>query len=238
MIEHAADHGRVAVHRDALVPVPEVAVVTRDDHRDPSGDGPVDVLGPVPPLLHRVVQEDLLVDELAEGAQIRAPVLQQGQDGDPAVAADLLHQPSLESHGVGRREQGVQRRQVERQRHRGPLDATHDPVGVGPPVRELRQVRPDPGRDGVEDVRPVPVDPHPRLVHGVVGVPGDVRASVHHQDPLTHLAGDPLGQSGPAQARSDHHPVESHRLMSASGHGGLRWTVGHPPQSDGGGSGE
>lgn len=52
----------------------------------------------------------------------------------------------------------------------------------------------DLARIGAEDVRPILVNQHPRVVVVIVGVPADVWASIEQQDPLVRLSCQAFGQ--------------------------------------------
>ena len=81
MCEHPLEHRRVTLARKGLMGFLEIAVVVGDVDGHAGGDRfKIQVLGPVAPLLHGVVEVDVVEDELAQLAQ--PFVLMPAQDGD------------------------------------------------------------------------------------------------------------------------------------------------------------
>ena len=62
------------------------------------------------------------------------------------------------------------------------------------PLGELGEIVDDLVRIGVEDVRPILVDQHPRLVEMVIGVAGDMGALVDDEHVRAMLARQPLSE--------------------------------------------
>ncbi len=89
--------GGVALQGHALIGVLEIAVVPGQEDRHPGGGVGVDLLRGLAPLLHGVVDKDVLIDVVGQGGDLRVRILPQLQNGDlllRAVGGDqLLPQP-------------------------------------------------------------------------------------------------------------------------------------------------
>src|SRR5215217_1229239 len=188
--EDALKHARVAVARHRLVDVAEVAVVAVRACRDARGDGRVQLGGVEPPLLTRVVAEELEVelaanrgdDDVLGRPHLLDRLRDRGEEG--------LYFPRVEAEAV----ELVDGVEVDRNRHEPAVDARPYPVLVRPPLRELGEVVEDLLRVRVEDVRPVAVHEDARVVVVVVRVAPDVRAAVDNEDTLVRLGREALGE--------------------------------------------
>ena len=221
--EDPLEHRGVALGGHLLEPVGEVAVVVVGSRRHPRRDRRVQLRRVALPVLPRVAAEELLVQlapDLRDDDILARPHLLDRLGAIVVERRDLL--VGLEREVV----ELVDRRAVDRDRQELAVHARHDPVLVGPPVRELRQVFDGLGVLRVEDVRAVAMDEHAVLVVVVVGVAGNVVAPVDHQHPLVALRGEPLGDHRPGVAGADDEHVEGLSVgrphVSGQASGGLR----------------
>ena len=77
VVQHPLKHFGVALQRHTLIGVLKVAVVPGQAHRHPGGGAGVDLLRLLAPLLHGVVDKDVLVDIVRNGGHLRVRVLPQ-----------------------------------------------------------------------------------------------------------------------------------------------------------------
>jgi hypothetical protein len=154
-------------------------------------------------LLARIAAEELLVELAADLG-----------DDDVLGGADLvnllgpLRQPGRQLRlGEAQPVKGVDRVEVDRNRHLLAIDHTQHLVLVGPPRREPRQIVEDAARVGVEDMRPVLMDQHAGRIGLVISVAGDVVAPVDHHDALAPLVGETLREHAPGKPRPDDQPI-------------------------------
>ncbi len=195
VVEHALEHGGVAVGGHALVGRQgEVAVVVAHEDGNAAHDGGVDLVGRLAPLLHRVVQEDVLVDVVRHLGEVGVVLLAQLHDGDLLVHAEgrdeLLEEPLSPLLAEGELEGRV----VEGDGHEGAMHVGEDLVLVLRPVGEAREELERALVGGVEDVRAVLVHEDARLVPVVVGVARHMAAALEDAD----LEAAGLGQTARA----------------------------------------
>ncbi len=120
------------------------------------------------------------------------------------------------------------------------LERDQDPVLVGPPLGESREVLEDRVGIGVKQVRPESVHQNAVAVGMVVGIAGDMIAPVDDQD-IAPCAGQPLGDHRSRKARSDnqHVLIRGHRAHgcapsashAANGRVDVFWGSGRSVQS-------
>ena len=67
MVQHPFKHGGIALQRHPLVCILKIAVVPGQEHGHPGGGIWVNVLRPLAPLLHGVVDKDVLVHIIRQG---------------------------------------------------------------------------------------------------------------------------------------------------------------------------
>ena len=217
---HVLQPGRVAVDRQTLVGVVEVAIVEGIAHRQPGDVGRRQLLGIGLPLLSGVVLHERLVERSADqrdrllfevlrilGVDLGGLLGDQrpGFVGGEVPAEELGHQAQPHRELVG-------------------LAVVHgeDAVLVTGEFGELPHVVPYPLVRGVEEVGTVLVhlDAGLRLSLGV-SVPADMRAPVDDEHPLAELRSHALGDRQTEESGADDIEVKatgrrSHRLPRVS----------------------
>ena len=185
----------VALGRHALVRgAREVAVVVSHEDGHAAGDGRVDLVGRLAPLLHRVVEEDVLEDVVGDLDELRVVLLAELHDRHLLVLAEGGHELLVELLALLLAKGELEGAVVEGHRHERAVDVGQDLVLVVGPLGEAGEELVHAVVDGVVDVRSVLVHEDARLVGVVVGVAGDVVAALEHAD----LEAARLGQAARA----------------------------------------
>ena len=78
---------------------------------------------------------------------------------------------------------------------------------IRPPLREPRQVLVDLARIGMEDVRPVLVHEHARLIGMIVGIARDMRPAIADQHLLARIAREAFSEHTSGVARANNQVV-------------------------------
>ena len=204
MVEHALEQRGVAVQRHALEGVLEVAVVARHEHGHARRDGGVNLLGREAPLLLRVVEEHVLVDEVGDLGELRVVLGAQLGDGHLALVAERVHELLREARGLLLAEGDLHGVLVERHGQVGAVPVGQHLVLVVAPFGEAAHVVEGALVVGVEDVRPVAVHEDAGLVGLVVHVAADVRALLHHEHALAAALGQ-LARHDAAREPASHY---------------------------------
>jgi len=160
----------------------EVAVVIAHEDRHTTHDGGIDVIRGLAPLLHRIVQKDVLIHVVGDFGELGIVLLAQLHDGDLLVLPKGRDELLVESLALllakGKFERGV----VEGHRHKRAMDVGEHLVLVVRPVGEAREVLVHAVVEGVVDVRTVLVDEYARVIDVIVGVAPDVVAPFEDGD--------------------------------------------------------
>ena len=178
VVEHAFEHGGVAILRDALPAVLEVAVVAAHIDGHTAGHSGVEVFGLHAPLLHRVDEEDFLIDVLREEVEVGVVGLAQFEDGNFFVEAEAFHQFFFETGGKSLGEDLADGVQVEGDGHELAVDEAHHLVHIRIPVGEARSEVPRGLDVRVEDVRAVLMYADAVGIPVIVAVAADMRLAV------------------------------------------------------------
>ena len=190
----------------------EVAAVLGQEHRHPGGGVGVDVLRALSPLLHGVVDKDVLVHIIGQSGNLGIGILPQLQNGDLLLRAVGSDEPLGQAVGLLRSEGRPHGHQIEWHRHFHPAlfrrNVGHHLMLIVQPGGEAGQIVKDPLIVGVKDMGTVPVDEHTGLVKAVVGVAAHMVPALQHQ----HLFPAPLGQlpgaDGPRHTGADDQAVK------------------------------
>ena len=195
MVEQALEETRVALRRHALMRCGrEVAVIVAHEHGDAPGDGRVNLVGRLAPLLHGVVEEDVLVDVVCHLGELGIVLLTQLHDGHLLVLAEGGHELLIETLALLVAKRELERGVVERNRHELALDVGKHLVLIVGPLGEAGQELVHAVIGGVVDVRAVLVNEDASVIEAVVSVSRDVRTTL--QD--GHLIATRLGQTAGA----------------------------------------
>ena len=183
MVEQALEELGVALGRHALVgDAREVALVIAHEDRHAAGDGGVDLVGRGAPLLHRVVEEHVLVDVVGDLLQVGVVLLAQLENGNLLVLTKGLDELAVEGLAALLAKGELEALVVERDRHESAVDVGEHLVLVVGPLGEAGEELVDAVALGVVDVRTVLVDQDARVVDVVIGVARDVVATLDDGD--------------------------------------------------------
>ena len=183
MLEHVLEERGVALGRHALEGrAREVAVVVAHEDGHAAGDRRVDLVGRLAPLLHRVVEEDVLKDVVGDLDELGVVLLAKLHDGDLLVLAEGGHKLLVEALALLLAEGELEGAVVEGHRHERAVDVGEHLVLVVGPLGEAREELVHALAHGVVDVRAVLVHEDARLVVVVVRVARDVVAPLEDGD--------------------------------------------------------
>ena len=160
----------------------EVAVVIADEHGHAAGHRRIYLVGRLAPLLHRVIEEDVLVDIIRDLLKVRIVLLTELHDGDLLVLTEGINELTIQLFATIFAERELEARVVERNGHKGTVDVGEHLVLVIRPLGKAREELVHALAVGVVDVRTVLVDEDALVVHVVVGVARDVLAALEHRD--------------------------------------------------------
>ena len=208
----------VAVDRQPLEGVGEIAIVERVAHRQARDDALGQFARVGRPLLGGIAADERLVErpadqrdrlllEIARGPAAEFRRLRGDQRarfvGREATAEELADRAEVDRHGVDLIAPGGE-----------------DPVAIVGESREALHVIPHRFVRRVEQVRAVFVDFDARLgVVLAVGVAADMAAPIDHQDPFAEALGEPLGQRRAVEPGADDQNFR--RRSNRSSHGGV-----------------
>ena len=158
------------------------------------------------------MDEDVLIDIVGQGGDLRVWVLPQLQNGHlflRAIGGDELVPQAL---ALFKAEGRLQRGEVKGHGIGHPpalvvWDVGDDPVAIVPPLGEAGQPVEHPLVVGVEDVGAILVDQDARLVGPVIGVARHVVPALQHQHPAALLRQGP-GRDRSGIARAHHQRVK------------------------------
>ena len=208
VVEHALEQRGVALERHALVGVLEVAVVARQEHGHARRHRRIHLLRREPPLLLRVVEEHVLVDEVRHLGEIGVVDAPQLGDGHLALVAERGDELLDELRGALLAEGDLHRVLVERHRHVRAVPVGQHLVLVVVPLGEAADVVERALVVGVEDVRPIAVHEDARLVGLVVHVAGDMGLLLDHENTLAAALCQLARHDAAGEPAAHHHGVE------------------------------
>ena len=205
---HVLQPRGVAVDRQALVGVVEVAVVEGVAHRQPGDVGGGQFLRVGLPLLGGIALDERLVERAAD--QRDGLLLEVLRVGGFDLGGLLLDQLARRIGGEVLAEELRHQAQAHRELVGLPVVHREHPVLVAGEVGELPHVVPHPLVGGVEQVGAVLVhlDAGLRLRLGV-GVAADVRAPLEHEDALVELRRHALGNRQTEESGTDDEEVKT-----------------------------
>ena len=181
MIQHALEHGGIALLRHLLILIAEIPVIIRDEHRHSAGNGRIDFFCRISPLLHRIVLEDMLEDIICQFLDLRILVLSQLQDRHFMIHAIGIDEHLLQMVCLLLRKQHLDGSQIEWNRNELSFDIAEHPVLIRKPVREPGQeVNCLPGI-GMEDMRSVLMAQNLVLIQIVIRISADMVPLLENQ---------------------------------------------------------
>ena len=179
MVEHVLEELGVTLGGHALVLCRgEVAIVVANKDGHASGNRRVNLVGGLAPLLHGVVEKDVLIDVVGDLGELGVVLLAQLHDGDLLVLTEGRHELLVERLSPLVAKGELERSVVEGDRHERAVDIGQNLVLVASPLSEAREVLVHAVVHGVVDVWTVLVHQDARIIHVVVGIAANVVASL------------------------------------------------------------
>lgn len=157
-VEHVPYHLGVSFGGDPLIGVLEIPAIPAEVDGDAGGDGAVYLGGVLPPLLLRVMHEDVVVDVLGEEAEVLVVLFHEVADGDLGAVFEPVEEFPLDPVGEVFGEAAADAVEVERDGYFVAFDDGVYAVHVGVEGGELREEVPYLFVRSVEDVGSVSVD--------------------------------------------------------------------------------
>ena len=200
VVQHIFEHRRITRERHTLMLVGEIAIIVVQARRDARGHRLVEFGRVETPLFARISLEEFFVeiashlgnDRVFGGADRSTGFRDTGEIGRRLRVGFELQAVKL-----------IERVAVDRHRDEPLTDVGQDPVLVGTPAGEARQVGQDIGGVRMENVRPVFMNEDARLVPMIVGVAADMWPLVDQQHTLAEPGREPLGENGAGEPRAD-----------------------------------
>ena len=208
MVEHVLKERRVALLRHALEgSLREVAVIIAHKDGNAAGNRGVDLIGRLAPLLHGVMQKDVLVDVIGDLGKIRVVLLAQLHDGHLDVLAKGLHELLIQLLAALIAKGELEARMVKGHGHKGAVDVGEHLVLVVRPLGKARQEIVDALVKGMVDVRTILVDQDPGLVSAVEGIAGNVATALQNGNTIADGFGKTAGTNGTGISGADNDHV-------------------------------
>ena len=187
----------IAVLRHALErSLREVAIVIAHKDGNAAGDRGIDLVGRLTPLLHGVMQKDVLVDVIGNLGKIRVVLLAQLHNGHLDVLAKGLHELLIQFLAALIAKGKLKARMVKGHGHKGAVDVGKHLVLVVRPLGKARQEIVDALIKGMVDVRTVLVDQDSRLVSAVEGIARNVATALQNGNTIADGFGKTAGANG------------------------------------------
>ena len=208
MVEHVLEQRGIAVLRHALEgSLREVAVIVAHKDGNAAGDRGIDLVGRLAPLLHGVMQKDVLVDVIGDLGKIRVVLLAQLHDGHLDVLAKGLHELLIQLLAALIAKGELEARVVKRHGHEGAVDVGKHLVLVVRPLGKARQEIVDALIKGMVDVRTILVDQDSGLISAVVGVTRNVATALQNGNTIADGLGETTGTNGTGITGTDDNHV-------------------------------
>ena len=198
----------IAVLRHALErSLREVAIVIAHKDGDAAGDRGVDLIGRLAPLLHGVMQKDVLVDVIGDLGKIRVVLLAQLHDGHLDVLAKGLHELLVQLLAALIAKGKLKARMVKGHGHKGTVDVGEHLVLVVRPLGKARQEVMHALVKGMVDMRTILVDQDPGLVSAVIGIARNVATALQNGNAIADGFGKTAGANGTGITGADNDHV-------------------------------
>jgi len=208
VVEHVLEQRGIAVLRHALEgSLREVAVIVAHKDGNATGDRGIDLVGRLAPLLHGVMQKDVLVGVIGDLGKIRVVLLAQLHDGHLDVLAKGLHELLIQLLAALVAKGELEARVVKRHGHEGAVDVGKHLVLVVRPLGKARQEIVDALVKGMVDVRTILVDQDSRLVSAVEGIARNVATALQNGNTIADSFGKTAGANGTGITGADNNHV-------------------------------
>ena len=208
MVEHVIEQRGIAVLRHALEgSLREVAVIVAHKNGNAAGDRRVDLVGRLAPLLHGVMQKDILIDVIGDFGKIRVVLLAQLHNGHLDILAKGLHELLIQLLAALVTKGELETRMVEGHGHKGTVDVGEHLVLIIRPLGKARQEIVHALVKGVIDMRTVLVDQDSGLVSAVIGIARNVATALQNGNTIADGLGKTAGANGTGISSTDDNHV-------------------------------
>ena len=198
----------IAVLRHALErSLREVTIVIAYKDGNAAGDRGVDLVGRLAPLLHGVMQKDVLVDVIGDLGKIRVVLLTQLHNGHLDILAKGLHELLIQLLAALVTKGELETRMVEGHGHKGTVDVGEHLVLIIRPLGKARQEVMHALVKGMVDVRAILVDKDSRLVSAVEGIARNVATALQNGNTIADGLGKTAGANGTGISSTDDNHV-------------------------------
>ena len=198
----------IAVLRHALERcLREVAIVIAHKDGNAAGDRGVDLVGRLAPLLHGVMQKDVLIDIIGDLGKIRVVLLAQLHNGHLDVLAKGLHELLIQLLAALIAKGELKARMVKGHGHKGAVDVGEHLVLVVRPLGKARQEVMHALVKGMVDVRAILVDKDSGLVSAVIGIARNVATALQNGNTIADGLGKTAGANGTGITGADNDHV-------------------------------
>ena len=199
---------RVAVLRHTLEgSLREIAVIVAHKDGNATGDRGIDLVGRLAPLLHGVMQKDVLVDVISDLGQVGVVLLTQLHNGHLDILAKGLHELLIQLLAALVTKGELETRVVEGHGHKGAVDVGEHLVLIIRPLGKARQEIVHALVKGVIDMRTVLVDQDSGLVSAVIGIARNVATALQNGNTIADGLGKTAGANGTGISSTDDNHV-------------------------------
>ena len=185
----------------------EVAIVIAHKDGNATSDRGIDLVGRLSPLLHGVMQKDVLVDVVGDLGKIRVILLAQLHDGHLDILAKGLHELLIQLLAALIAKSKLEARMVEGHGHKSAVDVGKHLVLIVRPLGKARQEIVHALVKGVVNVRTVLVDQDSSLVSAVVGIARNVATTLQNGNAIADSLGKTAGTNGTSVPGTDNDHV-------------------------------
>ena len=208
VVEHMLEQRRVAVLRHTLEgSLREIAVIVAHKDGNATGDRGIDLVGRLAPLLHGVMQKDVLVDVIGDLGQVGVVLLTQLHNGHLDILAKGLHELLIQLLAALITKGELETRMVEGHGHKGAVDVGEHLVLIIRPLGKARQEIVHALVKGVIDMRTVLVDQDSGLVSAVIGIARNVATALQNGNTIADSLGKTAGANGTGISSTDDNHV-------------------------------
>ena len=208
VVEHMLKQRGIAVLRHALEgSLREVAVIIAHKDGNTAGDRGINLVGRLAPLLHGVMQKDVLVDVISDLGQVGVVLLTQLHNGHLDILAKGLHELLIQLLAALVTKGELETRVVEGHGHKGAVDVGEHLVLIIRPLGKARQEIVHALVKGVIDMRTVLVDQDSGLVSAVIGIARNVATALQNGNTIADGLGKTAGANGTGISSTDDNHV-------------------------------
>ena len=208
VVEHVFKKLGITLGRHALVLCRgKIAIIVTDENRNTTRNGLINLIRRFPPLLHGVVQKNVLIHVVGNLFQFGIVLLAQLHDGNFDVLAKDRHKFLIELLATLFTKGKLKRSVVKRHGHQLAVDIRANLVLVVCPFGKAREELVHPVADGMVDVRTVLMNQDARIINPVVRVSGNVSAALDNCDFKIARFSHTASHNGTGISGTDHHDI-------------------------------